>query len=70
MLVFAFAVVVMADAPLRVGEVESGPVVIAESTSDRTVAVKCDRMTDPHVLHGAADLSGLSSNGTPVCARR
>ena len=57
LLVFAFAEVMMPDAPLRVGEVQGGPVVVGEGTPDRVVVVDRDRVVDPHVAHGAADIA-------------
>jgi hypothetical protein len=56
LLVLALAEVVMPDTPLRVGEVEGGPVVVVEGTPYRVVVVYRDRVVDPHVLHGPADV--------------
>ena len=56
LLVFAFAEVVVPDAPLRVGEVQGGPVVIVEGAPYRVVVVERDRIIDPHVVHSAADV--------------
>src|SRR5215813_2460138 len=50
----------MPDASLRVGEVESGPVMVVEGTPYRVVVIGRNRVTDPHVLHGAADVIGVS----------
>ena len=41
------AEVVVPDVPLRVGEVEGGPVVVVESFPDRVVVVGRDRVIDP-----------------------
>jgi hypothetical protein len=57
LLVFAFAEVVMPYAPLRVGEVQGGPVVVVEGTPDRVVVVDRYRVVDPHVAYGAADVA-------------
>src|SRR5579864_6194537 len=46
----------MPDMPLRVGEVQRGPVVIVEGTPYRVVVVDRDRVADPHAFHGAADV--------------
>src|SRR5437867_4468203 len=45
---------VVPDSSLRVGDVHSGPVPVAESTPDRIVAVERDRIPDPDVLRGLA----------------
>jgi hypothetical protein len=49
----------MPDSPLRVGEVEGGPVVVAEGTPYRIVVIGGDRVADLHVLHCAADVIGV-----------
>ena len=54
LLVLAFAEVVVAQAPLGVGEVQGGPVVVGEGTPYRVVVVGRDRVVDPQVAHGAA----------------
>jgi hypothetical protein len=54
--VFALAELVMSNAPLRVYEIEGGPIPVLESAPDRIVAIKRDRVNDPHVLHGMADV--------------
>src|SRR5258708_34457963 len=59
LLVFAFAEVVMPDVPLRVGEVEGGPVVVSEGTPYRIVVIDRDRVTDPYGLDGPADVIGV-----------
>jgi hypothetical protein len=56
--VCTLAEVVMADTPLRVGEVEGGPVVVPEGQPHRVVVVGRDRVGDLHVLHGPADVTG------------
>src|SRR6266508_2963017 len=60
LLVFAFAEVVMPDQPAGVGEVDGRPVVIVESTPYRIVIVDRDRVTDPHLPHGPADVLDVS----------
>jgi hypothetical protein len=56
LLVFAFAEMVMPDMPLRVGEVQRGPVVVVEGTPYRVVVVDRDREVDPHAFHSAVDI--------------
>jgi hypothetical protein len=56
LLVFAFPEVVMPDTPLRVGEVQGGPVVVVEGGPYRVVVVDRDRVVDPHLLQGPADV--------------
>ena len=63
LLVFAFAEVVMPDASLDVGEVESGPVVVGERAPDRVFVIERDRVVDRHVLHGPADVPGVVLEG-------
>ena len=68
LLVFAFAEVVVPDAPQRVGEIQGGPVVIVEGAPDRVVVVERDRIIDPHVPHGAADVVQVVLEAEPgVC---
>src|SRR2546423_11946219 len=56
LLVLALAEVMMPDPPLRVGEVQRGPVVVVEGGPYPVVVVDRDRVIDPHVTHGAADV--------------
>jgi hypothetical protein len=65
LLVFAFADVVMPDPSLGVGEVERGPVVAGERTPDRVFVIEPDRVVDPRVLHGPADVPGVVLEGKP-----
>jgi hypothetical protein len=55
--VLAFAEVVVPDLPLRVGEVQGGPVVVGDGAPYRVVIVDRGRVIDPHVRHGAADVA-------------
>ena len=63
LLVFAFTDVVMPDPSLGVGEVERGPVVAGERTPDRVFVIEPDRVVDPRVLHGPADVPGVVLEG-------
>ena len=65
LLVFAFTDVVMPDPSLGVGEVERGPVVAGERTPDRVFVIEPDRVVDPRVLHGPADVPGVVLEGKP-----
>ena len=56
LLVLAFAEVVMPDAPLRVGEVQGRPVMVVEGAPYRVVVVDRDRVADPDLPHGPADV--------------
>ena len=53
-LVLAFAEVVVPDPTLRVGEVQSRPVVVVERPPDGVVVVDRHRVADVHLLEGAA----------------
>ena len=53
----------MPDTPLRVGEVERGPVVVAERTPHRVVIIGRDRVSDPHVLDGLPDIADIVLEG-------
>src|ERR1700680_1603317 len=46
----------MADTALCVGDVEGGPVVVAEGLPYGVVVVGRDRVGDPHVLYGLPDV--------------
>jgi hypothetical protein len=46
----------MSDLSLRVDEVEGWPVVVVEGTPDRVVVVDRDRVVDPQVRGGSADV--------------
>src|SRR6266566_352738 len=60
LLVSAFAEVMMPDQPSGVREIDGRPVMIVESTPDRIVAVDRDRVIDPHLPHGPADVIDVS----------
>src|SRR5215211_5788196 len=50
--VFALAELMMSDMPLRIDEIEGGPISVVESTPYRIVAIDRDRIIDPHILRG------------------
>src|SRR5262249_3438724 len=49
-LILAFAELLVADAPLRVDEIERRPVLVVEGAPDRVVVVDHHRIGDPRVL--------------------
>ena len=57
--VLALAEVVMPDLPLRVGEVEGGPVVVIERAPDRIVVIGRDGIVDAHFPHRPADVADV-----------
>jgi hypothetical protein len=57
--VFTFAVVVVPDTSLGVGEVQGGPVVVAEGEPHRVVIVDRDRVIHPHLEDSPADVLGV-----------
>ena len=46
----------MPNTPLRIDEIERRPILVAEGTPDDMVVVDRDRVIDPHVLHGPANV--------------
>src|SRR5829696_9163967 len=56
LLVFALAELVVPNLPLGVDEVEGRPVVVVEGAPDRVVVVDRDRVVDPQVRDGSADI--------------
>jgi hypothetical protein len=54
--VVAFTEAVVADLSLGVDEVQGWPVVVGEGTPDRIVVVDHDRVVDPQVPDGSADV--------------
>ncbi len=54
--VFALAEVMMSNTPLRIDEIEGRPIVVRESPPDRIVVIDRDRILDPHVLRGPANV--------------
>ena len=54
--VATLAELVMPDSSVGVGDVYGGPVVVAERAPHPVVAVDRDRIPDPHVPHGFADV--------------
>jgi hypothetical protein len=60
LVVGALTEVVLADSAFRVGHVDRGPVSVAERLPHRVVAVKRDRVLDPHSARGFADVLDLA----------
>ena len=56
LLIAALAEAMVADLALGVDEVEGRPVVVVEGSPDRVVVVDRDRVVDPQLLDGAADV--------------
>jgi hypothetical protein len=56
LLVTALAEVVMPDSSFHVGDVHGWPVVVVEGAPDSIVTVEGDRIFDPHLLRGLADV--------------
>src|SRR5438309_5831659 len=56
LLVFALAELVMSNTPPRVDEIEGRPILVLESTPYRMVVIDRDRIIDPHVLRGSANV--------------
>src|SRR5437870_11642589 len=54
--VFALAEMMMANAPLRIDEIEGRPIFVLERTPYRIVVIDRDRITDLHVLGGSANV--------------
>src|SRR5712691_2336466 len=54
--VFALAELMMSNMPLRIDEIEGRPILVVESTPYRMVAIDRDRIIDPHVLRGPANV--------------
>ena len=46
----------IANMPLRIDEIEGRPIVVIESMPDRIVVIDRDRILDPHVLGGPANV--------------
>src|SRR5882672_9700700 len=58
--VFALAELMMSNMPLRIDEIEGRPILVPESTPYRMVAIDRDRIIDPHVLRGSANVIDVS----------
>jgi hypothetical protein len=56
LIVLTLAELMMADLSRGVDEVEGRPVVVVEGAPDRVVVVNRDRVADPQVLDGSADV--------------
>src|SRR5436309_2214234 len=56
LLVFALAEMMLANAPLRIDEIEGRPIFVLESTPYRMVAIDRDRIIDLHVLRRSANV--------------
>src|SRR6266496_1395330 len=54
--VIALAKLMMANAPLRIDDIEVRPIFILESTPYCMVAIDRDRIVDSHVLRGSANV--------------
>src|SRR5438093_7261188 len=54
--VFALAEMMMANAPLRIDEIESRPIFVLESTPYRIVVIDRDWIINLHVLRGSANV--------------
>src|SRR5437660_12808500 len=54
--VFALAELMMANFPPRIDEIERRPIFVLESAPYRKVVVDRDRIIDPHVLGGSANV--------------
>src|SRR6266498_5484404 len=54
--VFALAELMMSNMPLRVDEIEGWPIVVVESTPYRIFVIDSDRIIDPHVFRGSANV--------------
>ena len=66
--VFALAKVMMSNMPLRIDEIEGRPIVVIEGTPYRIVAIDRDRIIDPHVPRGPANITDVCSNANSgVC---
>jgi hypothetical protein len=63
LVVVALAELVVADAPLRVCEIERWPVMVVERAPDRILIVDRDRIRDPHLLYRAADVLEVMLEG-------
>ena len=46
----------MSNTPLRIDEIERRPIVIPEGSPYDMLVVDRDRVIDPHVLHGPANV--------------
>src|SRR5262249_24872269 len=58
--VLALAELMMANMPLRIDEIERRPIVVVEGAPDRIVAIDRDRIIDPQVLRGVANVIDVS----------
>src|SRR5437870_9366143 len=54
--VFTLAEMMMANAPLRIDEIEGRPIFVVESTPYRIIAIDRDWIVDPHVLRCPANV--------------
>src|SRR6185295_2718812 len=58
--VSTFSELVVPNSSVRIGDVHGRPVVIAEGLPNCIVAVECDRILDPHLLRGLADVVNVA----------
>src|SRR6266446_2975190 len=56
LLVFTLAELMVPNAPLRIDNVKGRPILVLESAPYRKVAIDRDRIVDPHVLGGSANV--------------
>src|SRR6185369_6028159 len=61
--IFALAVMEVADAALRIDEVMRGPVLVLERAPQHVAVVERDRVADAEVLDRARDIFGLALEG-------
>ena len=52
----ALAEMMMSNTPLRIDEIQRRPILVPESAPYDMVAVHCDRVIDPHVFDGPANV--------------
>ena len=52
----ALAEVLMPNTPLRIDEIQRRPILVPEGSPYDMLIVHCDRIIDPHVLHGPANV--------------
>ena len=54
--VFTLAELMMPNASLRIDDIKGRPIFVLESTPYRKVAIDRDRIIDPHLLRGSANV--------------
>ena len=63
LIVFALAEVMMSNMPLGIDEIEGRPKVVLERTPYRMVVIDRDRIIDPHVFRGSANVIDVFLKG-------